>query len=347
MAERRGGSARASGDSCVHLQAFELTRELFTCPVVNIRLHADTTRIFGCNQHESRSPDGDGQQGAQGHTDTGDIAGDVARTAFAGGREAGSEPADSHPPIAERPQPQEERTDGIHHVSEVRDEDVSHGAQYREHVLVRHLQEVDAVSASAEQLGHRHHDIMTKQQHPVPEVARAVRPPPRSENDIENGKCICTAAEIALFRSPDPLCRATTHARAARPQPQEERTDEQTSREAPKRNMDGREDSGRENAQRRMDSANEVARAVRLQEPPAWIEQQLRSEWWLNHGCPWRALYGDDGEMQCNALGCMKDFKHEPLEQLWEYVSQRRSHRVTTTTTPPAPPVAVRPPETE
>ena len=27
---------------------------------------------------------------------------------------------------------------------------------------------------------------------------------------------------------------------------------------------------------------------------------QLRKRVWLNHGCPITALYGDDGEMQCN-----------------------------------------------
>lgn len=41
-------------ESCVHLTPFELTDELFTCPVVNIRIHRDSASVFGCNQHEAR-----------------------------------------------------------------------------------------------------------------------------------------------------------------------------------------------------------------------------------------------------------------------------------------------------
>lgn len=38
-------------------------------------------------------------------------------------------------------------------------------------------------------------------------------------------------------------------------------------------------------------------------------------EWlWLNHGCTFQALYGDDGEMQCG--GCRRDFKRDPLDEL-------------------------------
>jgi len=36
-------------------------------------------------------------------------------------------------------------------------------------------------------------------------------------------------------------------------------------------------------------------------------EQILRKLLWVRHGCPFPALYGDDGEMQCN--NCMIDFK--------------------------------------
>lgn len=39
---------------CAHLQSFELSDDLFTCPVVNIRLHAETVRMFGCNLFESK-----------------------------------------------------------------------------------------------------------------------------------------------------------------------------------------------------------------------------------------------------------------------------------------------------
>ena len=37
---------------------------------------------------------------------------------------------------------------------------------------------------------------------------------------------------------------------------------------------------------------------------------------WLEHGCPKSTLYGDDGEMQCNRLTCMIDFKRAPLEEI-------------------------------
>jgi hypothetical protein len=56
----------------------------------------------------------------------------------------------------------------------------------------------------------------------------------------------------------------------------------------------------------------------------AATELELRREWWLNHRCPISALYGDDGEMQCNAQGCMKDFKREPLDLLMTHVRNRR-----------------------
>lgn len=53
------------------------------------------------------------------------------------------------------------------------------------------------------------------------------------------------------------------------------------------------------------------------------IELELRQGWWLNHRCSIAALYGDDGEMQCNA--CMKDFKRTPLDELRAHVAMRRS----------------------
>ena len=48
----------------------------------------------------------------------------------------------------------------------------------------------------------------------------------------------------------------------------------------------------------------------------------LRTEWWLGHGCPIRALYGDDGEMQC--WPCRRDFRREPLDALYNHVTSRR-----------------------
>ena len=41
-------------------------------------------------------------------------------------------------------------------------------------------------------------------------------------------------------------------------------------------------------------------------------EQILRKLLWMRHGCPFHALYGDDGEMQCNV--CRIDFKRDPAE---------------------------------
>ncbi len=43
-------------ESCVHLRPFELADDLFTCPVVNIRIHRETATIFGCNFHEAKAP---------------------------------------------------------------------------------------------------------------------------------------------------------------------------------------------------------------------------------------------------------------------------------------------------
>lgn len=58
------------------------------------------------------------------------------------------------------------------------------------------------------------------------------------------------------------------------------------------------------------------------------LERELREIWWLGHGCPGHALYGDDGEMQCNALGCRHDFKRESMDELRRYVQFRKWKRV-------------------
>lgn len=42
----------------------------------------------------------------------------------------------------------------------------------------------------------------------------------------------------------------------------------------------------------------------------------LRRLLWLRHGCPFSALYGDDGEMQCNV--CMLDFKKDSAQKIEE-----------------------------
>jgi hypothetical protein len=59
-------------------------------------------------------------------------------------------------------------------------------------------------------------------------------------------------------------------------------------------------------------------------QPTDWIEQRLRQEWWTGHGCSFASLYGDDGEMQCNALTCRKDFKRDSMESLRQHVEARR-----------------------
>lgn len=51
--------------------------------------------------------------------------------------------------------------------------------------------------------------------------------------------------------------------------------------------------------------------------PEQW-ERRAREVLWLGHGCPISALYGDDGEMQCNhgARHGFIDFKREPWDQI-------------------------------
>lgn len=52
LVQEAESGAGAICSTCRHLIRFELTDELFTCPVVNIRIHRDGARVFGCNQHE-------------------------------------------------------------------------------------------------------------------------------------------------------------------------------------------------------------------------------------------------------------------------------------------------------
>lgn len=47
----------------------------------------------------------------------------------------------------------------------------------------------------------------------------------------------------------------------------------------------------------------------------------LRQELWLRHGCPFPALYGDDGEMSCNA--CMIDFKRGDVVRIIERLKEQ------------------------
>lgn len=84
-----------------------------------------------------------------------------------------------------------------------------------------------------------------------------------------------------------------------------------------------------------MESFPIVRKAMDLRAALALLRQErddrdaaLRREWWVNHGCEFAALYGDDGEMQCNATSCRKDFKREPIETLRLHVEQRRLERL-------------------
>lgn len=43
-------------------------------------------------------------------------------------------------------------------------------------------------------------------------------------------------------------------------------------------------------------------------------EMKLRQLLWLRHGCSGPALYGDDGEMQCN--NCLIDFKRFTVDDI-------------------------------
>lgn len=64
------------------------------------------------------------------------------------------------------------------------------------------------------------------------------------------------------------------------------------------------------------------SRAAQPASPRSGAEMLLRHEWWLNHGCPISALYGDDGEMQCGR--CLVDFGREALDKLHKHVHERR-----------------------
>ena len=57
------------------------------------------------------------------------------------------------------------------------------------------------------------------------------------------------------------------------------------------------------------------------------MELGLRRKLWVNHGCSGSALYGSDGEMQCNTCGV--DFKKESIEVIASKVlDQSRIRRI-------------------
>lgn len=73
---------------------------------------------------------------------------------------------------------------------------------------------------------------------------------------------------------------------------------------------------------REAESALDAARteATRHVEARGTLEQKYRAHLWVNHGCPFGALYGDDGEMQCHGI----DFKRMPLEDLERHLYERK-----------------------
>ena len=67
------------------------------------------------------------------------------------------------------------------------------------------------------------------------------------------------------------------------------------------------------------------AQLVKIVKQSAFIESALRRELWINHGCPFAALYGDDGEMQCGQ--CLIDFKRMPIADLVQKIADQRLTR--------------------
>jgi hypothetical protein len=70
---------------------------------------------------------------------------------------------------------------------------------------------------------------------------------------------------------------------------------------------------------------------VEAEEARDYVEAKLRQELWLNHGCPNAALYGDDGEMQCNNMAAhpgFYDFKRTPISEVCERVEEARRARI-------------------
>lgn len=55
---------------------------------------------------------------------------------------------------------------------------------------------------------------------------------------------------------------------------------------------------------------------VTLIKQPETENKILRRLLWIRHGCPFAALYGDDGEMQCG--NCRIDFKNQPAKTIEE-----------------------------
>lgn len=54
------------------------------------------------------------------------------------------------------------------------------------------------------------------------------------------------------------------------------------------------------------------------------VERHFRRWLWSNHGCDPNARYGDDGEMQCNALGCRLDFLRDDIFEIERKLHERQ-----------------------
>jgi len=53
--------------------------------------------------------------------------------------------------------------------------------------------------------------------------------------------------------------------------------------------------------------------------------ETLRRLLWISHGCPFPALYGDDGEMQCHQ--CCLDFKRDSVQRIDERFTTKGMER--------------------
>lgn len=61
-----------------------------------------------------------------------------------------------------------------------------------------------------------------------------------------------------------------------------------------------------------------------LAEPYVEAELQLARQWlWINHGCDFGALYGDDGEMSCG--NCHIDCKRMSIKEITDYIQRLRT----------------------
>lgn len=60
---------------------------------------------------------------------------------------------------------------------------------------------------------------------------------------------------------------------------------------------------------------------------PRQDNMKLRELLWLHHGHS-AALYGDDGEMQCNHPDCVIDFKRDPVDVIVKRFDEARHRKM-------------------